>query len=118
MKTEALKKLIKDAVREAIQDELKDILLEAVRSNKQPIRESYQVSDDRTLNFNSNSIPKSSTDTKQAYMDILGDIAKGPKTGLEGEFRVNGLVNTMSEGSSLPEGQLGLDQIMGLIGGK
>jgi hypothetical protein len=115
MKTDALKKLIKDAVREAIQDELKDILLEAVRSNKQPIRESYQVSDDRTLNFTSNQVPKPSTNTKQAYMDILGDMARGPKTGLEGEFRVNGPMNTMSEGSSLPEGQLGLDQIMNLI---
>jgi hypothetical protein len=115
MKTDALKKLIKDAVREAIQDELKDILLEAVRSNKQPIRESYQVSDDRTLNFTSNQVPKSPVNTKQAYMDILGDMAKGPKTGLEGEFRVNGPMNTMSEGSSLPEGQLGLDQIMNLI---
>jgi len=118
MKTDALKKLIKEAVKEAIQDELKDILLEAVRSNKQPIRESYQVSDDRTLNFNSNSVPKTSINTKQAYMDILEDMTKGPKTGLEGEFKINGPVNTMSEGSSLPEGQLGLDQIMGLIGGK
>jgi hypothetical protein len=115
MKTDALKKLIKDAVREVIQDELKDILLEAIRSNKQPIRESYQVSDDRTLNFTSNQVPKTPINTKQAYMDILGDIAKGPKSGLEGEFRVNGPVNTMSEGSSLPDGQLGLDQIMNLI---
>jgi len=118
MKTDALKKLIKEAVKEAIQDELKDILLEAVRSNKQPIRESYQVSDDRTLNFNSNSVPKTSINTKQAYMEILEDMTKGPKTGLEGEFKINGPINTMSEGSSLPEGQLGLDQIMGLIGGK
>jgi hypothetical protein len=118
MKTDILKKLIKDAVREAIQDELKDILLEAVRSNKQPIRESYQVSDDRTLNFTSNQVPKTSMNTKQAYMDILGDMAMGPKSGLEGEFKVTGPMNTMSEGSSLPEGQLGLDQIMGLIGGK
>jgi len=115
MKTDILKKLIKDAVREAIQDELKDILLEAVRSNKQPIRESYQVSDDRTLNFTSNQVPKTPVNAKQAYMDILGDMARGPKTGLEGEFRVNGPMNTMSEGSSLPEGQLGLDQIMNLI---
>ena len=48
-------------------------------------------------------------------MDILGDIAKGPKTGLDGEFKVTGAMNTMSEGSALPEGQLGLDQIMNLI---
>ena len=118
MKTDILKKLIKDAVKEAIQDELKDILLEAVRSNKQPIKESYQISDDRTLNFTSNQVPKNPINNKQAYMDILGDMAQGPKSEFAGEFRVNGPMNTMSEGSSLPSGQLGLDQIMGLIGGK
>ena len=115
MKTDALKKLIKEAVKEAIQDELKDILLEAVRSNKQPIRESYQVSDDKTLNFTSNQVPKTPINTKQAYMDILGDMAKGPETGLSGEFKINGPINTMAEGSALPQGQLGLDQIMNLI---
>jgi hypothetical protein len=118
MKTDALKKLIKEAVKEAIQDELKDILLEAVRSNKQPIRESYQVSDDRTLNFTSNQVPKNSIDTKKAYMDILGEMSQGPKSEFAGDFRINGPVNTVSEGSALPSGQLGLDQIMGLIGGK
>jgi hypothetical protein len=118
MKTDILKKLIKDAVREAIQDELKDILLEAVRSNKQPIRESYQVSDDRTLNFTSNQVPKNPINTKQAYMDILGDMAQGPKSEFAGDFKLSGPMNTMAEGSSLPSGQLGLDQIMGLIGGK
>jgi len=115
MKTDALKKLIKEAVKEAIQDELKDILLEAVRSNKQPLRESYQVSDDRTLNFTSNQVSKTPINTKQAYMDILGDMAKGPETGLSGEFKINGPINTMAEGSALPQGQLGLDQIMNLI---
>ena len=115
MKTDILKKLIKEAVKEAIQDELKDILLEAVRSNKQPIRESYQVSDDRTLNFTSNQVPRTPINTKQAYMDILGDMAKGPDTGLTGEFKINGPINTMAEGSALPQGQLGLDQIMNLI---
>lgn len=116
MKTDALKKLIKEAVKEAIQDELKDILLEAVRSNKQPIKESYQVSDDRTLSFNTNSLPKNPTaNTKQAYMDILNGMAQGPESGFAGDFKVSGPINTMSEGSSLPQGQLGLDQIMNLI---
>ena len=118
MKTDILKKLIKEAVREAIRDELKDILLEAVKSNKQPIKESYQTSDDRTLNFNTNSLNKFTSppvNTKQAYMDILGEMAQGPKSEFAGEFKVNGPMNTMSEGSALPSGQLGLDQIMGLI---
>jgi phage baseplate assembly protein W len=56
MKPSEFKKLIKESVREAIQEELKDILLEAIKSNKQPITESYQP-DTRTLNFNTNSIP-------------------------------------------------------------
>ena len=115
MKTDILKKLIKEAVREAIQEELKDVLLEALKTNKQPIKESYQVSDDRTLNFTSNQVPRTPINTKQAYMDILGDMAKGPDTGLTGEFKINGPINTMAEGSALPQGQLGLDQIMNLI---
>lgn len=117
MKTDILKKLIKEAVKEAIRDELKDILLEAVKSNKQPLKESYQVSDDRTLNFNTNSLNKinTPTNTRQAYMDILSDMSKGPESGFTGDFRINGPVNTMSEGSALPQGQLGLDQIMNLI---
>lgn len=118
MKTDILKKLIKEAVKEAIQDELKNILLEAVKSNKQPIKESYQISDDRTLSFNTNSIPTSQTNPKQAYMDILNGMAQGPETGFKGDFKVNGPVNTTSEGSSLPQGQLGLDQIMNLINKK
>jgi hypothetical protein len=115
MKTDILKKLIKEAVKEAIHDELKDILLEAVKSNKQPIKESYQISDDKTLMFNSNNVPKTPIDTKKAYMDILGEMSKGPKSGFEGEFKITSPVNTVSEGSALPEGQLGLDQIMNLI---
>lgn len=115
MKTDTLKKLIKEAVKEAIHEELKDILLEAVKSSKQPIQESYKPNDDRTLNFNTNSIPTSPANTRQAYMDILGEMAQGPKSEFAGEFKVNGPMNTMSEGSSLPSGQLGLDQIMGLI---
>ena len=115
MKTDTLKQLIKEAVKEAIHEELKDILLEAVKSNKQPIKESYQVSDDRTLSFNTNSLPKSSINTKQSYMDILNSMAQGPESGYNGDFKVSGPINTMSEGSALPQGQLGLDQIMSLI---
>ena len=37
MKSTELKKLIKSAVKEAIQEELKDILLEAVKAPKAPL---------------------------------------------------------------------------------
>ena len=42
MKTQDFKKIIKEAVREAIQEELKDILLEAVRSPKTIVNESIR----------------------------------------------------------------------------
>jgi len=116
MKTDILKKLIKDAVKEAIHEEMKEILLEAIKSNKQPLRESYQpTNDDKTLKFDSNSVTKTPIDSRKAYMEILEDMHKGPETGLTGEFRVTGPIDTMSEGSALPQGQLGLDAIMGLI---
>jgi len=116
MKTDILKKLIKEAVKEAIQEELKEVLLEVIRGNKQPITESTN----KTLNFNTNMIPhqpqspiKSNIDTKKAYMDILGEISQGPKSGFDGNFKVTGPVDPVN--GSLPEGQLGLDQIMNLI---
>lgn len=116
MKTDILKNLIKEAVKEAIQEELKEVLLEAIRGNKQFITES----DNKMLNFNTNMIPhqsqspvKSNIDTKKAYMDILGEISQGPKSGFDGNFKVTGPVDPVN--GSLPEGQLGLDQIMNLI---
>jgi phage host-nuclease inhibitor protein Gam len=118
MKTEILKKLIKEAVKEAIAEELKDILLEAIKSNKQPITESTN-SDTKTLNFTTKSIPNQIStpgiDPKKSYLDILDEMSRGPKSGFDGEFKVTGPVNTISEGSALPGGQLRLDQIMNLI---
>ena len=50
MKPSELKSFIKEAVREAIQEELKDILLEAVRAPKLPIQETYQVQQELKIN--------------------------------------------------------------------
>jgi len=113
MKTDILKKLIKEAVKEAIHEEMKDILLEAVRGNKQPITES----DMKTLSFTTKNVPtpQPSFNAKQAYMDVLKETAEGPKSGFDGEFKVRGHVDPLN--GSLPEGQLGLDQIMGLMKG-
>lgn len=115
MKPSELKNFIKVAVKEAIQEELKNILLEAIKSNNTGGH--GVVNENRTLSFTTQNIPhqtpKPSVDTKRAYMDILGEIAQGPKSGFDGEFKVQGSVDPIN--GSLPEGQLGLDQIMGLI---
>ena len=68
MKQNALKSLIKQAVREAIQEELKDILLEAVRSPKQTVVENIQpqkVVEGPAM---------SSQEKRAAYQNIMGDL--------------------------------------------
>lgn len=113
MKKSEFKQLIKEAVKEAFHEELKDILLESIKSNKQPIIETQQnvittpsKQNNQTLN------------PKKKYMDILNEMKQGPKTGLDGEFELKGSIDTISEGSSLPGGQLPLDMITQLIKGK
>jgi len=46
-------------------------------------------------------------------MDILGEMAQPPKSNFEGEFKIPSNVDPVN--GTLPDGQLGLDQIMGLI---
>jgi hypothetical protein len=114
MKTDILKKLIKEAVREAIQEEIKDILLEAVRSPK------------TIINENANPIPYS---TKPTSTNINPDIKRNLRAMIGGEFDTTISANsshaqpaytpppisTVGEGSSLPGGEVSLDQIIGLM---
>jgi len=114
MKTDMLKKLIKEAVREAIQEEIKDILLEAVKSPKTVVQETY-------------------TPAYQAPMGIATNVNHDLKRNLRamigGEFDTMITANsshaqpaytpppvsTVGEGSSLPGGEVSLNQIMGLM---
>lgn len=137
MKPSELKSFIKEAVREAIQEELKDILLEAVRAPKAPIQETYQMNNllqpvtvDTTTQV-TNSIPQKSATEKRAMMEsIMGDMRRGQDTlsfnstdargaGMnQTTLQVAPGMNTSGEGSSLPAGNVGLDMIMGLMGKK
>ena len=118
MKTTELKKLIKEAVKEAIQEEIKDILLEAVRAPKgvsvgqsfeQPLTETKPISK-----------PKNIAEQRSAYASIMGDMRAN---GGNMNFTSND-VNTFRPrpvdpaNGSLPEGNVGLDMIMGLMKGK
>jgi len=115
MKTSELKKFLKEAVKEAIQEELKDILLEAVRSPKIPINGGYG-------NVNEHSIPppnisskpaEITMDKRKAYMDILGETALNFTSQDVPKFTPQ---NVDSINGSLPAGDVGMDQIMSLIG--
>jgi len=132
MKPSELKSFIKEAVREAIQEELKDILLEAVRAPKLPIQETYQMNNllrpvevDTTTQV-TNRIPQKSATEKRAMMEsIMGDMKRGQDTLnfttqniAANTLQITPGMNTSGDGSKLPEGNVGLDMIMGLMGKK
>lgn len=126
MDTKLFKKLIKEAVKEAIQEEMKDILLEAVRAPKTIIQESY-AQPVQTLAGTSTT---PSINARDKYKELLGgmmesrngNISMGSNDalgfGAQPGYRPPASANTTGEGSSLPPGEVNLDQIMGLINKK
>jgi len=131
MKPSELKSFIKEAVREAIQEELKDILLEAVRAPKAPIMET-PVGIGGYITATTAQAPQKSAAEKRAMMEsIMGDMRRGQDTLSFNSMDARGMgmnqttlqvapgMNTSGEGSKLPDGNVGLDMIMGLMkGGK
>lgn len=109
MKVEALKKILKETVREVFQEELKEVLLEAVRSSKPVIQEAPQQ---RVA-----ASPEVKKNIRESYMNVLGDMQK--------QFTTQNLPNeqplqvrstdTMSPNGQLPDGNVSMDQIMGLM---
>jgi len=117
MKLTELKKVLKETVREVIQEELKDILLEAVKTSKvvnpTPVMESFNP----TVPTPSPTTPiMSAQDKRDAYKNILGETAKGFTSNDAQTFRPNPGMD-MTNGS-LPTGNVGMDQIMNLMNSK
>ena len=109
MKQNALKSLIKQAVKEAIQEEIKDILLEAVRAPKQTVVE--QVQPQKVIDGPA----MSSKEQRAAYQNIMGDMhTQLTSQNVPKPFNpVGGL-----PGGDLPEGEVNMNQIMGLMNSK
>lgn len=115
MKAQELKQLFKEAVREVFQEELKEILLEAVKAPKATpgpggygtVTESYVQPTNKPLDPNAR---------KAVMANILGDMAVG-KTMTTDSITTNTFVPRGGDAinGSLPEGNVGLDQIMGLL---
>ena len=112
MKTELLKNLIKEAVREAIQEELKEVLLEAVKAPK--ISHPQPVQENRTIT-STTPPPVSQVDRRQSYMDIIGETKLNLTSRDAQTFNPQGAGDTTSANGALPGGEVGMDQIMGLM---
>ena len=111
MKSTTFKKIIKECVREVFRDELKDILLESLKSNnpKPTIAESVVVPQPT---LTSKPDPKSLINKRQAYMDVIGETAMSFNSSDVGRFNPQG-VDPVS--GKMPEGEVSLDQITNLI---
>ena len=111
MKLNELRKVIREEVKSAIQEELKDILLEAVRSPKPAITENVvatpvqtQPNPEAQKAFRQQMMSQMMAGNGNVNLSANDANTLAPPTG-----------NTAAEGSALPSGNVGLDQIMGLM---
>jgi hypothetical protein len=110
MKLNELRKVIREEVKAAIQEELKDILLEAVRSPKGAITETVTSPSKPQVD------PAAQQAARQSIMQSMMNAGGNPMMTTKD-------VNTFNPqgampGGDLPAGNVGLDQIMGLMNGK
>ena len=120
MKINALKKVIKEVVREVIQEELKEILLEAVKGTKivqpQQMVESHIPTPSPVTPVMNSQPDMSPQEKREAYKNILGETA-GQFTSQHAQSFTPKPGRDTANGA-LPQGEVGMDQIMGLMSKK
>ena len=118
MKLSQLKTIVKEAVKEAIQEEMKDILMEAVRAPKQTVYENRMgtpTTDPAKSLFEDNRMAM-----RENIQSVLGSMMPGANGTLSVNtnnmpLQMNGPVDTTSPNGKLPEGDVPMDMIMGLM---
>jgi hypothetical protein len=125
MKLDILRKIIREEVKGAIQEELKDLLLEAIRSPKQSIVENRNpISDTASTTYSNNHLTTntahiSKDQLRESYRNILGETAASFNTSQVGKpLQLNGSMDTASPNGKLPEGEVPMNMIMGLMSKK
>lgn len=123
MKLDILRKIIREEVKGAIQEELKDLLLEAIRTPKQVV-ETQTYNSSPTVGSNP-FLPSTSTATvskeqlRENYRNILGETAASFNTSQVGKpLQLTGTMDTASPNGRLPEGEVPMNMIMGLMNKK
>ena len=126
MKLDILRKIIREEVKGAIQEELKDLLLEAIRTPKQVVEtQTYNpsFSSGYTSSPTMTHPPATSTVSKEQlrenYRNILGETAASFNTSQVGKpLQLTGTMDTASPNGRLPEGEVPMNMIMGLMNSK
>jgi len=115
MKVEVLKKIIKETVKEAIQEELKEVLYESFKAGARPqVVETSQMTPPPAQ---PKSAPVDRQQIRENYMNVLGDMKSQFTSGHVPQqgVRVHGPVDTTSPNGKLPDGEVSMDQIMGIM---
>jgi hypothetical protein len=121
MKPSEFKTLIKEAVREAFQEELKEILLEAVKAPKGTpvgiggygtVTESKDTYAQPHLN---NPKQLSPSERRNMFAGMIEEMQNGGVANTAYQGTVNPLQPVDTINGALPEGQVGLDMIMNLM---
>tara|TARA_Y100000114_G_scaffold46421_1_gene42173 strand:+ start:3522 stop:3887 length:366 start_codon:yes stop_codon:yes gene_type:complete len=121
MKLSQLKSIVKESVKEAIREEMKDILIEAVRAPKQVVRE--EIIPTPTNPVAQTKLPEEDRlKLRENMMNVLDGMMPGSNgtlsaTSADVPLNVKG-IDTTSPNGSLPEGNVSMSQIMGLMNGK
>ena len=123
MKLSQLKTIVKEAVKEAIQEEMKDILIEAVRAPKSVV---YENNTTTPTSVNSVTQQKMPEDKRMAMKENIQNVLGGMMPGANGTLSATtsnlplqmGSGDTTSPNGSLPQGNVSMDQIMGLMSSK
>ena len=123
MKLSQLKSIVKDAVKEAIQEEMKDILIEAVRAPKSVV---YEDNTTTPAPINSVTQQPMPDDKRMAMKENIQNVLGSMMPGANGTLSATtanvplqmGSGDTTSPNGSLPNGNVSMDQIMGLMSGK
>ena len=114
MKSAELKKMIKDSVKEAIQEELKDILLEAVKSPRTSNVGMVQESSTPQPPQPTSNI--TAEQKRSLYEQALGETSLSFQSQDAQSFKPQAGYDPSN--GTLPQGNVGMDQIMSLIGTK
>ena len=115
MKKEEFKKLIKEAVKEAIKEELVSSLVEVLQTQKTPITSN---ADKLGLKESIRSkIPKPNFKfTTENIQNLVNPIQ--PTLHSQQGYNPPAGISTAGEGSTLPPGEVSIDQIANLMSGK
>ena len=130
MKLSQLKSIVKDAVKEAIQEEMKDILIEAVRAPKSVVYENSMGTPNTNIGTPGPMNPVAQQpmpeDKRIAMKENIQSVLGGMMPGANGTLSATTANvplqmtsgDTTSPNGSLPQGNVSMDQIRGLMQSK